>query len=282
MSFSSQVKDELSHNLANSRHCRLAFLAALVAFACHEDDDKVLICIDNDYAKNNIERLTKLLDIDIDSKEDRKALKLLKFENRFIIDPILIERNCCKQSFMMGAFLAAGSVTNPEKGYHFEIVCELKEHADVLMGIIRDFGAKPKLIERKKNYVVYLKDASTIVDILNVMGAYKSLMNMENVRILKDMRNIVNRRVNCETANINKTVNAAVKQIEDIEFIKSVKGLEYLPPSLRMVASLRLEEPETPLKELGEKLDPPLGKSGVNHRLRKISEIASELKEDVK
>ena len=150
------------------------------------------------------------------------------------------------------------------------------------MGIIRDFGAKPKLVERKKNYVVYLKDASTIVDILNVMGAYKSLMNMENVRILKDMRNIVNRRVNCETANINKTVNAAVKQIEDIEFIKSVKGLEYLPPSLRMVASLRLEEPETPLKELGEKLDPPLGKSGVNHRLRKISEIASELKEDVK
>lgn len=279
MSFSSQVKDELSHNIATSRHCRLAFLASLITFTCHCVNDTIVPCIDNEYAKNNIERLTKLLNLDIDSVEGKKSLKLKNVDNRFTIDPILIERNCCKQAFIMGAFLATGSVTNPEKGYHFEIVCDYLLHANVLMGIIKDFGAQPKLIERKKNYVVYLKDASTIVDILNLMGAHKSLMNMENVRILKDMRNIVNRRVNCETANINKTVNAAVKQIEDIEYIKMTKGLEYLPPSLRMVASLRLEEPETPLKELGEKLDPPLGKSGVNHRLRKISAIASELKE---
>ena len=117
-----------------------------------------------------------------------------------------------------------------------------------------------------------------IVDILNIMGAHISLMNMENVRILKDMRNSVNRRVNCETANINKTVNAALRQLEDIRYIEATKGLKYLPDNLRKVAELRLEEEETPLKELGEKLNPPIGKSGINHRLRKISEIASELR----
>ena len=152
------------------------------------------------------------------------------------------------------------------------------EQADMLARLIRDFSIEPKQIQRKKYYVVYIKDGSMIVDLLNIMGAHVSLMDMENIRILKDMRNSVNRRVNCETANLNKVVSAAVKQMEDITYIEQTKGLKYLPERLREIASLRMEEPDTSLVELGKKLNPPLGKSGVNHRLKKISDIANELR----
>jgi hypothetical protein len=159
-----------------------------------------------------------------------------------------------------------------------EIVCENKKKADLLAELFSDFSLETKQIVRKNHYVTYIKDGSVIVDALNLMGAHKALMNMENVRILKDMRNGVNRRVNCETANINKTVRTGVKQQEDIKLIIKLKGMNYLPQNLREIAQLRLEEPELPLKELGELLDPPLGKSGVNHRLKKISKIADELR----
>jgi hypothetical protein len=141
-----------------------------------------------------------------------------------------------------------------------------------------DFETDAKIVERKGHFVVYLKEGSQIVDILGSMGAFVSLMNLENVRILKEMRNTVNRKVNCETANISKTVNAAVKQVEDIERIRDTIGFDTLPPTLREIAQVRLEYPEAPLKELGTYLDPPVGKSGVNHRLRRLSEIADRLK----
>jgi DNA-binding protein WhiA len=141
-----------------------------------------------------------------------------------------------------------------------------------------DFETDAKIVERKGHFVVYLKEGSQIVDILGSMGAFVSLMNLENVRILKEMRNSVNRKVNCETANISKTVNAAVKQVEDIEKIREELGFDALPPTLREIAQVRLEYPEAPLKELGTYLDPPVGKSGVNHRLRRLSEIADRLK----
>lgn len=279
MSFSSDVKKELAQHISSSRHCKMAELGALVSMSAKYIDDNLVFDIEQDIVKNKIDKIGKSLDLDVTKELGQQALKLIKTtDNRYMTDRLLIERNCCKQAYLRGAFLATGSVTDPEKGYHLEMVCDCKEHADILMDIIKDFGLEPKQIKRKKYYVVYLKDGSMIVDILNVMGAHISLMNMENVRILKDMRNSVNRRVNCETANINKTVNAAVKQIEDIKYIEKTKGLKFLPDNLRKIAELRLEEPETPLKELGEKLTPPIGKSGVNHRLRKISEIANELR----
>jgi len=141
------------------------------------------------------------------------------------------------------------------------------------------FDMDAKIIERKKMHVVYLKEGSQIVDMLNIMEAHLSLMELENVRILKEMRNTVNRKVNCETANLNKTVSAAVKQVEDIEYIKETIGLEKLPDNLQEMAMIRLEHPHAALKELGEMLDPPVGKSGVNHRLRKIKEIADHVRE---
>ena len=173
--------------------------------------------------------------------------------------------------------MAAGSISNPNKSYHFEIVCRTMDQALQLQELMVGFEAEAKIVERKERYVIYLKEGSQIVDMLNVMEAYVSLMNLENVRILKEMRNSVNRKVNCETANIHKTVNAAVKQMEDIKRIQSTIGFEQLPNTLAEMAQVRLEHPEATLKELGTYLDPPVGKSGVNHRLRKLAEIAEKL-----
>ena len=165
----------------------------------------------------------------------------------------------------------------------FDISAELSEQNPGVLYIeeqnaMRRVLMDAKMVERKKHHVVYLKEGAQIVDMLNIMEAHVALMNLENVRILKEMRNSVNRQVNCETANINKTVNAAVKQIEDIKFIQEKGRLQELPDNLYEMAQVRLEHPEAPLKELGAYLNPPVGKSGVNHRLRKISEIAENMR----
>lgn len=190
-----------------------------------------------------------------------------------------VQAVCCKRSYIRGAFLTAGSMSDPSKSYHFEIVCSEEEEAMHLRDIINSFDMDAKIVPRKKTFVVYLKEGSQIVDILNVMEAHIGLMELENVRILKEMRNSVNRKVNCETANINKTVSAAVRQMEDISYIKETAGFDKLPEGLKDVALTRLEYPEATLKELGSLLREPLGKSGVNHRLRKLSEIADKLRE---
>lgn len=173
--------------------------------------------------------------------------------------------------------MASGSISDPNKSYHFEIVCHTIEQARQLQNLIDSFDADAKIVERKERFVLYLKEGSQIVDMLNVMEAYVALMQLENVRILKEMRNSVNRKVNCETANINKTVNAAVKQMEDIKKIQEVIGFENLPAPLAEIAQVRLDHPDATLKELGTLLDPPVGKSGVNHRLRKLAEMAENL-----
>ena len=149
-----------------------------------------------------------------------------------------------------------------------------------IQSIMATFDIEAKIVMRKRYYVAYIKEGSQIVDMLNVMEAHLSLMELENIRILKEMRGNVNRQVNCETANINKTVSAAVKQINDIVFIRDTAGFESLPPGLAQIARARLEKPEATLKELGEDLEPPVGKSGVNHRLRKLCELAERLREE--
>ena len=192
---------------------------------------------------------------------------------------LLIQQSCCKRAYIRGAFLAGGSISDPNKSYHFEIVCRSIPQAEQLRDVINSFDMDAKIVARKKYQVVYLKEGSQIVDILNIMEAHVALMNLENVRILKEMRNSVNRKVNCETANISKTVNAAVKQLADIEYIRETAGLSYLPENLKEMALLRLEYPDAPLAELGTYLNPPVGKSGVNHRLRRISEMADGLRQ---
>ena len=196
-----------------------------------------------------------------------------------LADMLLVQQNCCKRAFIRGAFLASGSISDPEKGYHFEIVCPDVRKAEQLQVVIRSFSVDAKIVQRKKSYVVYVKEGAQIVDMLAVMEANVALMDLENIRILKEMRNSVNRKVNCETANINKTVNAAVKQIEDIRLIQQRMGFEQLNEGLAQIAELRMQYPEATLKELGMMLSPQVGKSGVNHRLRKLSAMADELRE---
>ena len=201
-------------------------------------------------------------------------------ENLSVVRNLVIQNACCKKAFIRGAFLAAGSLSDPEKFYHFEIVCASLEKAVQLQNVILTFDIDAKIVVRKKYYVVYIKEGSQIVELLGLMEAHVALMELENIRILKEMRGNVNRQVNCETANINKTVSAAVKQINDIVFIRDTAGFESLPPGLAQIARARLEKPEATLKELGEDLEPPVGKSGVNHRLRKLCELAERLREE--
>lgn len=200
-------------------------------------------------------------------------------DRAIVPDRIVIRLACCKRAYLRGAFIAAGSVSDPEKEYHFEIVSPGKAQAAILTEIASYFDIDAKIIDRKRFRVVYVKDSEQIVDLLNVMEAHVALMKLENVRILKEMRNTVNRRVNCEAANIEKTVKAANRQIDDIRLIRDTIGFESLPPELAMTAQLRLEYPESSLQELGALHDKPLGRSGVNHRLQKLSDIAERLRE---
>ena len=278
MSFSSEVKEELFNHIGKSRHCQIAEMAAIMAWESDNSltDEKKYILF---------RRLCDTESIDGSSMQKMyEAVKMWDHEAgipilRDAVDGLLIQQGCCKRAYIRGAFLASGSISDPEKSYHFEIVCHTMEQARQLQEVINSFDMDAKIVERKKHFVVYLKEGSQIVDILNVMEAHIALMNLENVRILKEMRNSVNRKVNCETANISKTVNAAVKQLEDIVYIRDTMGFETLPESLREIAELRLEYPEAPIKELGTYLNPPVGKSGVNHRLRKISTIAETERE---
>jgi len=187
-------------------------------------------------------------------------------------------KECCKRAYIRGAFLAGGSLSDPKKSYHLEIINPERRKSEDLSELINAFGLKARIIERKRHYIVYLKEGENIVDLLNIMGAHVSLLNMENLRIVKDMRNNVNRQVNCETSNLSKTVRASIRQINDINTIASIKGLEYLSDQLKEAAEIRLMYEEASLKELGDMLSPPVSKSGVNHRLRKIGEIAEDLR----
>lgn len=213
-------------------------------------------------------------------REEKKGEGEGEAQRKKQANALVVNSDCCRRAYIRGAFISGGSLTNPEKTYHLEFVNSDRQLSMLLMELIHSFGLNAKMIRRKTHFVVYLKEGENIVDLLNVMGATLSLMNFENVRIVKDMRNTVNRIVNCETANISKTVSAAVKQAQDIQYISDKKGLGYLSWQLEEVARLRLSYPEASLKEIGLMLTPVVSKSGVNHRLRKISEIAENLRGD--
>lgn len=306
MSFSKEVKEELSHQLSNARHCRLAELAALLS--CEGrivgSASKYLIKLQTEnlvVARKYFTLIRKTFNINIDvsvktnsSAKDNRVYTLLVRDpdacelvlqatklspGTLFADPVIIQKECCKRAFIRGAFLASGSMSDPKKAYHFEIVANGLEKAEQLREMIQTFSVDAKIVLRKKNYVVYVKEGSQIVDLLNIMEAHVALMDLENVRILKEMRNSINRQVNCEAANISKTVAAASKQIDDIIYIRDNVGFGDLADGLEDIARIRIEYPEASLKELGAMLLPPIGKSGVNHRLRKLSMIAEQLRE---
>jgi DNA-binding protein WhiA len=209
-----------------------------------------------------------------------KAIGVLDLEGEFaegIYNEYLV-KECCRRAYLRGVFLGGGSVSDPEGYYHQLIITSDPKHAEAICRLIKKYKLPAKVGARKNWQIVYLKGSEAIVAMLNIIGAHNALLNFENVRIVKDMRNQVNRLVNCETANLNKTVNAAVRQMESIQLVINTIGLGKLPVGLREIAEIRLQYPEVSLKELGELMDPPVGKSGVNHRIRKLELLASKLR----
>ncbi|HLR80981.1 MAG TPA: DNA-binding protein WhiA [Bacillota bacterium] len=229
--------------------------------------------------KNNvyIVRLKK------DVKEILSKLDILKHSYTFVrtISSTYLTKTCCKKAYLRGAFLAGGSINNPEtSSYHLEIFNNHEEHNHSLCNLLNEFDLRARELKRKNGYIVYIKEAERITQFLNIVGAHNALFKFEDVRILRDMRNSVNRLVNCETANLNKTIGAAFRQIENIKYIENTVGLDALPEKLQEVAIARKKHPEVSLKELGELIGSgKISKSGVNHRLKRIDEFANDIRE---
>ncbi|NLM20559.1 MAG: DNA-binding protein WhiA [Peptococcaceae bacterium] len=307
MSFSAKTKEELARLETERKCCELAELASLVRIT-----GTLQISTNQKYSLNVVtesapvarkvynlakKRLELPADIVVRRKlrlkknnsylvkiypygvKDLQKLGLINKEGEILsgISKTLVKRRCDQKAYLRGAFLAGGSISNPEGNYHLEIITNDLALAEDITGLFNKFGLKAKISVRKKFYVVYLKGSDDIFDFLAHIGAHQALFEFENIRILKDMRNQVNRIVNCETANLNKTVDAAVRQLENIRLIDRTIGLKSLPPNLYEIACLRMEFPDFSLKELGEQLNPKVGKSGVNHRLRRIEEIAEKI-----
>ncbi len=279
MSFSGEVKGELVKLENDARHCQIAELAAILIYsgAIRKDGagaQVIEIPADAPYVADRCRMLLERLRL-----TEKNALQTIKCgEGDTLVNPLVIKSLCCKRACLRGAFLSIGSMSNPQKAYHLEFVCGDMQQAEQLVDTLLYYEIHAKIVARKKYQVVYIKESEEIVELLNVIGAHISLMNLENLRILKDMRNSINRKVNCEAANITKTVNAAAKQVDDIRYIREHYGFDNLAGNLRQIAELRLEYQDATLKELGEYLTPKVGKSGVNHRLRKLSELAEALK----
>ncbi len=313
MSFSSMTKNELARLPIENHCCALAELAAIIRISGTIQFSKMkslrlkfvtenaaiarrIFILIKDLYNTNVEvmvRKNKQLKknnnyiIIINNTEiTKKILEDIGFltdENSFFdinykIPEKLVEGRCCKRAYIRGAFLGGGSISNPEKAYHLEFVTNNHEHSVELSNIINSFNLNSKIIMRKENYIIYLKEGEQISDILNIIGAHQALLKFEDIRVLKDIRNNINRIVNCETANLDKTINASLKQVNNIEIIEEKMGIGKLPKNLQEIAYLRLEHRGASLKELGNMLDPPLGKSGINHRFRKIEEIADKLR----
>jgi cell division protein WhiA len=308
MSFASETKKELT-NLEIKPCCTQAELSALIRMngSMSFSNRKLIVDIQTEnaaIARRIYTLIKKSYDVPVEllvrkkmrlkknnvyivrlsqqAKEILEDMKILGEGFTFIHDIAsdLVKKKCCKRSYLRGAFLAGGSVNNPEtSSYHLEIASLYKEHNDSLCELMNKFGLNSKTLERKKGYITYLKEAEKITEYLNIIGAVNALLRFEDVRIVRDMRNSVNRLVNCETANLNKTIGASIRQVENIRYINDTVGLHILPEKLREIAELRLHYTDVTLKELGEMVSGgTISKSGINHRLRKIDEIAEKLR----
>ena len=304
MSFSSKVKREIS-TVDVKRDCNLSLLLSLLnsnaeysnnTIAIYSNrqlfnllHDLLLVLFEYDLKQeyglkqeNNLKQVTNnrndfIVQIN-DAKLVKNILSSTGFNEEKKINQLIVKNTCCKKAYIKGAFLTNGSVSDPNKAYHLEFSMHNEELSLQMINQINDFGLNSKSIMRKSNYVVYLKESDQIADLLNIIGAHKNLLEFENVRVLKDIRNNVNRRVNFESDNIRKTISAAKTQTEKILHIKNTKGLSYLSNELRELAEIRLEHNDYSLKEIGELFNPKLSKSCVNHRLRKICSISDNIR----
>lgn len=298
MSFTMDVKNELCNEFPSSRCCVRAHLAGIAGFCgAYITENKREILRMRTESKTIAERIVsltaelfdiepeivktgKIYSVDITENLTRVLTELGFMQNgvvKFLADPFVIHDECCKASFVSGAFLGGGYVKTPKNGYHFEIKTHYRDLSRDLAEVMTDIGFEPKMVTRKSEYVSYIKQSDVICDILGLFGATDSMFELCNVKIFNDMTNKAIRRANCDMANINKSVAAAAEQIAAINKIKSTKGLGALPPVLEEMARIRLENPDANLKELGDLVNPPISKSGVNHRLKKIIKFSEEL-----
>lgn len=287
MSFSSELKENLSKisNLSNKEVVKYELIGYLISNNTVYKNGKTTYKTENEY---NINRFSKLLsnvnitNYKIDIKGNNYIITAPKIEN---IEEIIYleedieykgktEKEELLKAIIRGAFLGAGSINNPESKYHLEIILSTKSNAENIINILKIFTIGAKKLERKNGYSIYIKDGEEISKLLALIGANSSVLKFEQIRVLRDMKNNINRKVNCETANLNKTVNAAVRQIEAIKKLQKTGEFDKLSESLKEIAKIRIENPDASLVELGQMLKDPIGKSGVNHRLNKILEIA--------
>ncbi|HHX51338.1 MAG TPA: DNA-binding protein WhiA [Clostridia bacterium] len=308
MSFSLTAKNEIARIVPGKKCCQLAELAVLGGMngRLETGNGQPLIVVSNENAAaaRKIFKLCRnlfpslLLQVSVTKKKRLKKNNVYHVFIPFqagvagVLDRLQLEfaegkhlqwtdqlggNKCCRRAYLRGAFLAGGSVSNPRGNYHLEIITREIAQARFFCSLMEDFGLQPRINQRKLKQVIYLKESDQIVHFLNLVGAHAALLSFENTRVVKDVRNQVNRLVNCETANLNKSVETGVRQVETIRYLQARLDLGKLPVSLREIARLRLEYPEASLKELGELLDPPVSKSGANHRLRRLEEIAANL-----
>ena len=313
MSFSSETKKQISQRISGSACCQMAEFLALTktdgTIGIHGRDGLVLaVTTENAAVAKKIYKLSKELfaepgrllvykntrlkknnryEIRIPYQEDVKDLFIRLgimhpdgswgdlSKNVFPFDSV--KKDCCKRSYLRGAFLGSGSVNNPEGAYHLEIVSPYKEHVEAMQGLMEDFGIHGKICLRKNQYVLYLKNADQISEFLLNIGAHQALLTFESERVRKEMFNNINRQRNFDMANVEKTVASAMSQTHAIRRIEETIGIDSLSPALKEAAVLRKENPDLSLAELAALADPPVGKSGMNHRLKKLREIAENL-----
>lgn len=283
MSFSSDVKEELSkvNNLKDKESLKAEFLGYLLTWKMNNENGNIEFLTENEF---NVERFYKILFnlvLNYEPETYGKYFKTTIFQNEITNEVLGMDLNAKTEilrTIVKGAFMSTGSVNNPEKQYHLEISFIEKKNAEYILNICKTNGVNLKILESKNKYILYIKEGEEISKFLALIGANKAVMKFEDIRAEREIKNNVNRKVNCETANLNKTINASVNQINDIKLIQNLKKFEELSEDLKVMALLRLEYPDLSLKELGELLEPPLGKSGVNHRLKKIHEFAEELR----
>jgi len=308
MSFTAEVKDELSRVESKRPCCMKAELAALVRIegTLHiTGNERFRLEIATEtapVARKVIKLLHGLYDLKTELTVRRSVLH--KTNNYLItvptqinlpqalnelgilddklgltqgILPRVVKRDCCAISYLRGAFLGGGFVADPHGDFHFELTAESEQVAEDLAALMRRFEVPAKVTRRRGLFTVYLKGAEPIVTFLALVGAHRALLRTEDVRVVKSMRNDVNRLVNAETANLERTAEAAIAQVEAIMLLEARVGLDNLPPALRELARLRVENPDVSLRELGELADPPLSKSAVYHRVRRIEELAADM-----
>lgn len=283
MSYSAYVKEELSsiNNWKNKSLLEAEFLGYILTGNAVSNREQIEFVTENEF---NIERFFKILfnlniEYEPESKGKNFVAKIPIFEvvNRFSLFSGKIDDET-RKTIIRGAFLGAGSVTDPEKYYHLEIAFGDEKNSEYISNLCKNYGVNFKQLKKQEKIILYIKEVEQISVFLACIGASKAVLKLEDIRIFKEMKNNVNRMVNCETANLNKTVDAAISQIEDINFLKKIKKFDDLSKELIEIANLRVEHPEASLKELGEMLENQIGKSGVNHRLKKIQRFAEEFR----